>query len=63
MKSPQPFRKANTATVMTAERLIGSTTRRNVFHSEAPSTLAACRTSFGRPSMKARSTRMLNGMA
>jgi hypothetical protein len=61
MKSPQPFRKANTATVMTADRLIGSTTRTSVFHSDAPSTRAACSTSLGRPSMNARSTRMLNG--
>jgi hypothetical protein len=63
MKSPHPFRNANTATVVTAERLIGRTTRMNIFHSEAPSTRAAWSTSSGRPSMNARSTRMLNGTA
>jgi ABC-type glycerol-3-phosphate transport system permease component len=63
MKSPHPFRKANSATVMMADRLIGRTIRTNVPHSLAPSTRAACRTSAGRPSMKARMTRMLNGTA
>ena len=63
MKSPQPFKNANTATVITAERASGTTMRRNVCHSDAPSTLAACITSFGRLKKKARSTRMAKGMA
>src|SRR6476469_9530647 len=63
MKSPQPARNAKTATVMTAERARGTTMRRNVCHSDAPSTLAAYINSFGRLKKKARRTRMANGMA
>jgi hypothetical protein len=63
MKSPQPLRNPNRATVMIAERLIGSTTRVNVCHSLAPSTRAAAMTSRGSASMNARSTRMPNGTA
>lgn len=63
MKSPQPFRNANSATVMMADRLIGSTTRANACHSVAPSIRAAAITSPGSPSMNARSTRIPNGTA
>ena len=41
MKSPHPARNAKTATVITAERASGMTMRRNVCHSDAPSTRAA----------------------
>jgi hypothetical protein len=63
MKSPQPCRNANSATVITAERLIGSTIRVNACHSVAPSTRAAAITSRGSASMNARSTRIPNGTA
>ena len=63
MKSPQPFKNANTATVITAERASGITMRWNVCHSDAPSTLEACSTSSGRLKKNARSTRMEKGMA
>src|SRR5256885_15934647 len=63
MKSPQPARNAKTATVMTAERASGITMRRNVCHSDAPSTLAAYINSLGRLKKNARNTRMAKGMA
>lgn len=63
MKSPQPQTNPNKATVMTADRLIGRTTRVNACHSVAPSTRAAAITSRGNPSMKARKTRIPNGTA
>src|SRR6476620_9194114 len=63
MKSPQPARNAKTATVMTAERASGITTRRNARHSDAPSTLAASMSSFGRLKKNARNTRMAKGIA
>jgi hypothetical protein len=63
MKSPQPLRNANSAIVMIAERLIGSTMRVNARHSPAPSTRAAAMTSRGSASMNARSTRIPNGTA
>src|SRR6266496_1641052 len=63
MKSPQPARNAKIETVMTAERASGITMRRNVCHSDAPSTLAAYMSSFGRLKKNARNTRMAKGMA
>ena len=64
MKSLQANRKANSPTVISEFRLIGTTTDRTIARSRpAPSTRAASTIEGGTPSMNERRIRMPNGIA
>ena len=61
-KSPQVNRNVNSAAVISALRLIGSTTETNARTGPAPSTRAASTSAGGRPCIRARQMRIANGM-